>query len=322
MKKSYCVFLEDKYYHDFVVLLNSWKYYENNVPIKVYVVGKLKEDRLRLIEKHCEVIHVDKGNFLDTQFKGKYLFKWIGLLNHMCDVEILLDADTMFLSNTDHLFNHLEQGKLLVAREHVDIYHRAYVDNAKDWEVEHARIQFELRKFIGDLANDYTIGLVTPTYNAGLFGLNREKHSFLLEKSLEILCSDFDAKKNPISHLEQFNINLLIQLYNIDKHILEQGEWMNTWGRHKSPKKIIKIENGKFAVYNEADSKVNFYHFTGGIGMPNKFDGREWPCRPHQMYETEESMTFFTREDVEKLWYQKYENPILLLYEYFHNKGL
>lgn len=321
MKKCYCVFLEDKYYHDFIVLLNSWKYYESKIPIKVYVVGTLKEERVKLIEKHCEVIYIDKANLLDRQFKGKYLFKWVGLLNNMCDYEILLDADTMFLSNIDHLFNHIVEGKLVLAREHVDIYHKVYVDS-NDWEAEHARIQFELRKYVGDIANNYTPDLVTPTYNAGLFGINKEKHSFLLEKSLEILCSDFDAKKNPISHLEQFNINLLIQLYDVEKLVLEQREWMNTWGRHKSPKKILKVENGKFAIYNEHDSKVQFYHFTGGIGMPNRLNGDEWPCRPHQLYETDENMVFFTRQDVEDLWYKKKENPTLLLYEYFHNKGL
>jgi hypothetical protein len=322
MKKSYCVFLEDKYYHDFIVLFNSWKYYENKIPIKVYVVGQLKEDRLKLIEKHCEVIHVNKESLLDSQFKGKYLFKWLGLIRHMCDFEILLDADTMFLSNIDYLFNHIEEGKLVVAREHVDICHKVYVDNKQDWQAEHSRIQHELRKYIGNVADNYTEDLITPTYNAGLFGLNKEKHSFLLEKSIEILTSDFDAKKNPISHLEQFNINLLIQLYDVEKHVLEQREWMNTWNLHKSPKKILKIESRKFALYNELDSKINFYHFTGGIGVHNKIDEREWPCRPHQLYETDNNLKFFTREDVENLWYKDKENPVLLLYEYFHNKGL
>lgn len=144
---------------------------------------------------------------------------------------------------------------------------------------------------------------------------------FLLEKSIEILTTDFDTKKNPTSHLEQYITNLLIQLYSVDKHILPQFEWMNTWWFHKNPKKIIKIHNGKFGLYNEDGSKVNFYHFTGGIGVED-IDGVLRTCRPHQLYESHHTEPKFNRTNVEKLWYVTHENPVLLLYEYFANKGL
>lgn len=320
MSKTYSVFVENKYYYDFIALYNSWKYYENKIPIKVYVAGELDYDKRSNIEKLVNVIDVDIENYTLHHFKGKYLFKWIGLVNHMDDYEILLDVDTIFLSNIDYLFDILENGKMIVAREDVDVLHHAYVDR-DEWDVEHTRIQSELKKYIGDVSDNYTKDLLTPTYNAGLIGFSKTHHKFLLEKSIEILTSDFDTKKNPISHLEQFMMNLLIQLYSVDKHILPQLEWMNTWWFHKNPKKIIKIIDGKFGLYNEDGAKVNFYHFTGGVGVEDT-DGLLHACKPHHIYESQIYEPQFNRTHVEKLWYEVHENPALLLYEYFANKNL
>ena len=320
MSKSYSVFVENKYYYDFIALYNSWKYYESKIPIKVYIAGELDTDKRTNIENVVEVIDISIENYTVHHFKGKYLFKWIGLLNHMAEYEILLDADTIFLSNMDFLFDILESGKMVVAREDVDVLHHVYVDK-DEWDIEHNRIQSELRKYIGDISDRYTKDLLTPTYNAGLIGFSKTHHKFLLEKCIEILISDFDAKKNPISHLEQFMMNLLIQLYSIDKHILPQLEWMNTWWFHKNPKKVIKIIDGKLGLYNEDANRVNFYHFTGGIGV-EYVDGLLKTCRPHQLYESQIYEPQFKRKDVEGLWYGTFENPVLLLYEYFTNKGL
>jgi integrase len=60
---------------------------------------------------------------------------------------------------------------------------------------EYLRIQSELRKYIGNNADNYTYELSTPTFNAGLIGFSKKHHKFLLEKCIEILISDFDAKK-------------------------------------------------------------------------------------------------------------------------------
>jgi lipopolysaccharide biosynthesis glycosyltransferase len=320
MSKSYSVFVEDKYYYDFIALYNSWKYYENKIPMKVYVAGELDSDKRANIEKLVDVIDVSMEGYTIQQFKGKYLFKWIGLLQHMDEYEILLDADTIFLSNMDFLFDILETGKMVVAREEVDVLHYSYVDR-NEWDAEHKRIQSELKKYIGDLSDGYTKNLITPTYNAGLTGFSKVHHKFLLEKCIEILISDFDAKKNPISHLEQFMMSLLIQMYSVDTHILPQLEWMNTWNWHRNPKKILKIEAGKFRLYNDGGNKINFYHFTGGVGVEDT-DGLLKTCKPHHMYEYHKYEAKFNRTHIEKLWYETHENPALLLYEYFANKGL
>jgi hypothetical protein len=320
MSKSYSVFVEDKYYYDFIALYNSWKYYENKIPMKVYVAGELDSDKRANIEKLVDVIDVSMEGYTIQQFKGKYLFKWIGLLQHMDEYEILLDADTIFLSNMDFLFDILQTGKMVVAREEVDVLHYSYVDR-NEWDAEHKRIQSELKKYIGDLSDGYTKNLITPTYNAGLTGFSKVHHKFLLEKCIEILISDFDAKKNPISHLEQFMMSLLIQMYSVDTHILPQQEWMQTRNWHRNPKKILKIEDGKFRLYNDGGNKINFYHFTGGVGVEDT-DGLLKTCKPHHMYEYHKYEAKFNRTHIEKLWYETHENPALLLYEYFANKGL
>lgn len=321
MSKSYSVFVEDKYYYDFIALYNSWKYYESKIPIKVYVAGDLDLDKRANIEKLVDVIDVSMDGYTIQQFKGKYLFKWIGLLQHMDEYEILLDADTIFLSNIDFLFDELERGKLVGAREHVDVIHNSYVTN-DEWPTECMRIRNELKKYIGDVADGYVEDLITPTYNAGLIGFSKVKHKFLLDKCIEILISDFHTDKNPISHLEQYMMNLLLQLYSIDIHILPQLEWMNTWHWHSNPKKILKIEDSKFVLYNEGGNKINFYHFTGGIGLVDPIDNIMKTCRMHQIYESQVYESQFKREHVEKLWYDRYQNPIILLYEHFANKGL
>lgn len=318
---SFSVFLENKYYHDFIALYNSWKYYEHITPIKVYVVGPLDNEKRIKIESLVEVIDIDQGSLTIQQFKGAYLFKWIGLLNYMSDYEIILDADTIFLSNTDYLFEFIKQGKLVLAREEVDINHKTYV-TPEEWPSEYERIKSEIRKYVGEYADNFTYDLITPTYNAGFLGINKKIHKFILEKSIEMLTSNFDAKKNPISHLEQFNFNFLIDLYKIDKHVLPQLEWMNTWWYHKSPKKIIKVEDGKLGLYNENGSKINFYHFTGDIGVVDERDGLIKTCRMHQLYESQIYEPQFTRKEVEKLWLEKHQNPTILLYEFFHNREI
>jgi hypothetical protein len=64
---------------------------------------------------------------------------------------------------------------------------------------------------------------------------------------------------------------------------------------------------------------INFYHFTGDIGMEND-DNELHVCRLHHLHES--FSTKLNRKHVEKLWYEKHENPALLLHEYFSNKGI
>lgn len=322
--RSYSVCVNNKYYYDFVALLNSYKYYNSKYPLKVYVVGELDKDRLNSIKKHCQVYIIEKGNMDDGNFIGKALFKYIALLSYMSEYEIVLDSDMLFLSNIDYLFNFIEQGYLIGANEGVGRFaHRAYYATQEEHITKNAMIKEALSNHIGDVSERYSLDLTHTTLNGGLLGLNKTLHSFLLQKTIDILSQNYRFYENPTFHNEQYMINLLIKLYDIRIHELNNLEWMNTWTFHKNPKKIIKIEDGKFAVYNENGPKINMYHFTGGIGMTiNENDSTEYTCRPHQLYESVVGEIPFTRKHVEELWYQKHENPLLLLYEYFTAKGI
>ena len=324
MSKSYSVFVDDKYYYDFVALYNSWKYYENKIPLKVYVHnGMHTADRLNQIEKVCKVVYVDRGDMDDNNYLHKFLFKYVGLLQHMDDIEIVLDADMLFLSNMDYLFDYVEEGKIIgsVENDWLTPHHVYYNGDTEQWKTANQNTKNELRKLIGDVIDNYTLDFENKVYNGGFFGFNKKKHSYLFEETIKILSNQYKEEKNPLFSCDQYMISFLIAIHKEEVYSLPYLEWMNTWMSHKTPTKIIKVDNGKLALFNEGGNRINLYHFTGDIGMKD-VDGLLKPCRAHQLYESHPNETKFNRTHVEKLWYEKHENPILLLYEHFLNKGL
>lgn len=318
MNKNYSVFVDDRYYHDFVALYNSWKYYENKIPIKVYVVGDLSSDKRAKIENICEIIDIPKNGLSHNDFTRKQLFKYVALQNFMNEYEIILDADILFLSNIDFLFDYIEAGKIIGATESLNNYiHRVYLETEEKFNIVKNELSNYLEK---DIIDKYNFEFTNEVINGGFLGYNKNIHLPLFENIIKLLTVPFSNTENLIFHNEQYMASFLIELFNYDTHILHNLEWMNTWDFHKSPKKILKIENGKFELHNENGNRINLYHFTGGIGMPIP-TGEFWPCRPHRMY-GDVNIDPFTKKDVEELWYEKLENPALLLYEFFHNKGI
>lgn len=315
MNRCFSTCVENRFYFDFVALFNSWKYYGHKTPIKVYLSGPLDEERRKKIERHCVVI--DDPELQDPINKSKYIFKFLALIKHMSDQEVFIDCDTIFLNNVDHVFSHLDAGKLLLTAEPAaNIHHKNYIEPDL-WPAEHLRIKEDLRPFIGDIAENFTPELVSPNYNWGFAGLCKDKHRFLLEKTVDILRSSFNTNKNPTSMFEQFMFGLLVSLYDPEKEVLPPEAWMNTWALHQKPKKRIQVDDGKFAVYDENNLRLHFYHFTGGLTF--KRDDKVLGVKPHMLYE----YPFFdcTREEIEQSFFQL-DNPLLLLFEYFCNKGL
>jgi hypothetical protein len=323
MSRSYSVFIDDMYYYDFVALYNSWKYYENKIPLKVYLHRGLSDEKLNTIKKYCEVIEVHSGDFSDSDWNGKCLFKYVGLLKNMSDYEIVLDADTLFLSNMDYLFDYIEDGKIVASVENEwNFVHRAYYKTDEELEIANKTIKNEFRKTLGDDIDKYSLDFTNKVYNGGFFGFNKKNHSYLLETTIKLLTNDFKDMRNPIFHNEQYMINFLIELYNVEVISLPYNEWMNTWHNHKNPKKIIKVEDGKLVLYNENGNRINLYHFTGDIGMMHSITNSVMTCRPHQIYETAAREIFFEKKDVYNLWLKRHENPVILLYQYFADMGL
>jgi hypothetical protein len=312
MDKVFSTFVDNKYYWDFVALYNSYVYYDHKTPFKVYISGPLDNDRRKKIEKYCEVIDDPVVQLPENRYK--YIFKFIALINNMANKEIFVDTDTLFLNNADHLFDYLDNGKLVVAEEsNANVFHKYWYTG--DWQAEHLRIQNHLRQYIGNYADNFVPDCVTPNYNMGLLGLCKDKHKFLLEKSVELLKTDFQSEKNCTFQFEQFMFNLMVQMYNVDKQILPQAEWMNTWTYHSTPKKYIGIEDKKFKVFDENNLRVNFYHFTAGFSFIE--NDHTYGVKPHMLMEPEYIQQGFTRKKIEDCYYVTNQNPILLLYEYF-----
>lgn len=320
MTKSFYVFVDEMYYNDFVALYNSWKYYEHKTPIKVFH-HDLTEEHQKKINSVCELIKIEpKDNIPYSYYIGRQIFKYIALIDYMDDLGILLDADTIFLSNTDNLFNEIENGKFLGATEFDSPFnHIVYYENDDEFESDKKLLESFIEiEILESFKKDYT----NIVFNGGFLGFSKKHHTHILQKTVDILSIVQNNMKNSIFHNEQFMINFLMDLYNIERYRLKQSEWMNTWWNHKTPKKIISIENGKFKVTDANENHLKFYHFTGDIGMPYGEKKELYTCRTHQLYGHHEREPAFNREDVEYLWYIRHESPLLLLYEFFHNKGL
>lgn len=324
MSKSYGVFVDDMYYYDFVALYNSWKYYGNKVPIKVYSHSNLSIERKRKIGNHCEVVEVENSLRNKHSFTYNYLFKFVGLLKGMSDCEILLDADTIMLSNMDHLFDVIQKGVFIGVNEFQNqkFIHGTHCLSEEQRKKEYEHAKFVLKKHTPEYQEKYKLDTEYEIFNAGLYGLNKSVHSYLLEKSIEIIDNNVFNKNNVAFQTEQYIFSFLLHLSGLPINSLSTNQWMPTWDRHSNPKKSITVIDGKLCLSNDDGSRVNFYHFTGDIGMLNKQSGVVKSCRPHQLFETQPYEFYFSPEDVYRLWIEKHSNPVILLYEKFARMGV
>lgn len=324
MSKSYGVFVDDMYYYDFVALYNSWKYYGNKVPIKVYSHSNLSIERKRKIGKYCEIVEVENTLKKKHAFKNNYLFKFVGLLKGMSDYEILLDADTIMLSNMDHLFDEIQKGVFVGVNEFENqkLKHGIYYQSEEEEKREHDYVKLALKKHTPEYHKKYKLDTEHEVFNAGLYGLSKKAHSYLLEKSIEIIDNNSFNKNNIAFRTEQYIFSFLLYLSGLPINSLTTNQWMPTWHHHSNPKKNIKVIDGKLCLCNDDGSRVNFYHFTGDIGLLNKQIGLVQSCRPHQIFETQPYESYFSPEDVYRLWIEKHDNPVILLYEMFARMGM
>ena len=325
--QRYSTFVCNYYLPLFVSFYNSYKYYENKIPLHVYNYKRLNTFNIQYLKKYVEISHLDVEDYKAHHiYFGGYAFKFLALINHMVDHEIILDVDANFLNNLDFLFKDLEDGKIILSREGENWHNVAIAPyfETNNIEEETLKIKTYLQKHIGDYSNKISSNYNFPNYNAGLLGFSKEKHIPLLKQSLSILFDREYPDMFPLT-MEQPVLSMLVDIFNdIDKTVLPQKYWMNTWEYHKEPKKSICIKNKKLRLEHENEQQINFYHYTGDIGaidiMGRMMSGRLY-------YLTEEYFDLFTRnqqiksENINDLWFNRHENPVLFLYEYFRNNG-
>lgn len=231
MKVRYSTFLNNEYYEQFLVLYKSFLLYEHKYPFRVYSWSLLDEDKKKnLRDIGVEVVDVVQGDWSFTTYFSLYGFKWKGLLESDCDVEVLLDADTLFLDNLDDLIDMYKNYELVVVPEHTR-YGRA--------------------------GNLFNIGLMVCG----------KKSKYLLEKSVQKMI-DVPYKKNNAPNTEMFSLCDVVQEDSVNVLELDYKIYMPLWENHNI-KKNVSVENGKFVVRYEDGSRVRFYHFTTHIDPYN-----------------------------------------------------
>lgn len=325
--KRYSTFVCNYYLPLFVSFYNSYKYYNNEIPMHVYNYKRLNTFNIQYLKKYVDVSHIDVQQYgsHDIYFGG-YAFKYLALINHMVDHEIILDVDANFLNKLDFLFEDLEANKIILSREGEqwhDVSFEPYYESSNK-EEEALKIRTYLSKHIGSSADVIHTNYNFPNYNAGLLGFSKSVHTDLLLKSLSILFDREYPNMFPLT-MEQPILSLLVNIFHeIDRTVLPQKYWMNTWEYHKEPKKSICVKDKKLRLEHENGNQINFYHYTGDIGAidvrGNMMSGRLY-------YLTEEYFNLFTKnqevksDNVKDIWFNRHENPVLFLYEYFRSNG-
>jgi len=303
----FSVIIDNNVWNLFIAFYNSYRHYEHQTPLKVYVVGALDSDRLEKLQTLCYTI-VDPLLRKPSSWH-KFQIKYVALQIYCADKEIILDVDTIFLNNLDWLFDCLDESKMIVAYEtHASIAPGLYYDTSI-WLENHSRAKLELQDILraNDLYWPSNQEHVFRGYNGGFVGITKN-HLHLVNQLLTVLNSSWNCAI--CNNNEQYALTTLINVLQIPVHELPQETFMNTWERH-GIKKEITVESGKFVVYQDSNQRLNFYHFTGGVSLKNS-NGQEvkW--------------SHLTIKDIEarQLWLEKYNNPVILLYYYFLSQGL
>jgi hypothetical protein len=325
--QRYSTFICNYYLPLFVSFYNSYKYYENKIPLHVYNYKRLNTFNIQYLKKYVDVTHLDINNHGNGDiYYGGYAFKYLALVNNMYEHEIILDVDANFLNNIDFLFDYLKDDKMILSREGElwnDIFLNAYY-KSDNKEEETNKIKKYLNKHIGNLSDNITDDYNFKNYNAGLMGFSKSKHTDILNKSIEILYDREYPEMLPLT-MEQTVLCFLMNLrQEIDRVVLPQKWWMNTWEYHQNPRKSIIIKDEKLQLIFDNNERINFYHYTGDIGA-NDINNNILSARLYFL--TEEYFKFFTGQriiepkNINHLWFEKHQNPVLFIYEYFRNNG-
>ena len=227
-KIRYSTFLNNIYYEQFLVLYKSYLLYNHEHPFRVYDYDNLDKEKVEhLIENNIEVIKVNQGDWDRSIYWTQYGFKWKGLIESDCDIEILLDCDTIFLDNLDDLVEKIKNYQLVVVPEYTNETHR--------------------------VGNYFNIGLM----------VYKKESKYLLEKSIQRMITQ-PLRHGIAPNTEMFSLCDIVEEDNINVLELPWKEYMHLWWNHSLPK-TLSVEDGKFIVKNEDGSRVRFYHFTTHI---------------------------------------------------------
>lgn len=337
------LFADSIYYPSLIAAMNSILYYGVNAGIKVYDFRGLPHLLKTYLSRYAQVSPVQESLFGNHYYHHSFFRPRILNAVGIEEQEILIDVDTVVLSNLEDIFREIEKGRVVVLNEW-DYLHPSARDAHKDLPEDSTYIYRKIIKQPDprrDLPEDSIFHqfLKYPevykdrlrVYNGGLLGFNRKEHEFILD-----LWSQSTRHQDHLGDTffmsDQHNLSLilasLLKEERVSVHELPKDIWMQTWSTHREPRKLLGFEDGKLALYNgETNKRMKFYHYTGDIVLPVEVTGKDKsvPVRFNYLLSDLGLPEGFTQAEMVAAWHavwrNKHETPAGELPMFFYNAG-
>jgi hypothetical protein len=259
------LFADATYYPALIAVINSLRYFKVQARVKVYDYRGLPHMLKTYLANYVDVMPIPDPVLQQAASNRGYYYRPIVL--HALGIdeyEILLDIDTVVLSDLEDIYRALEQGHVVVVREweYADAEQRLTHKDLPPESIYHRLLVYP------DLYKE-----PMAIYNGGLLGLSQRQHRFLLDLWYQSTQYDHELA-GTFFYLDQHNLSLILASLAKEKkiqlHELAPEIWMQTWSAHRLPHKFLGFEDGQVVLYNgTTQHKMQFYHYTGDIVAPH-----------------------------------------------------
>lgn len=316
MSRAIGMYINANYYPLFVTFLNSVKYFGIDAKLKVYDYAGLNHLLREHCKQTCELIPIDAAAIIKSlpidwwYFRGAAFKGLIAGLHLMDDIEILIDVDTVVLSDLENIFAATERGKWVATKEFP-------LDVRKE---EYPALSAEFKRLLG-----YDLLPVYDVYNSGLVGFNKHAHRELIDNWTKCLKNKILYEAESLNN-DQNMISHVVQAMKLPIECLDIEEWMPIHHRHQGV--TVGFEDGKIAAYREG-KRLKFYHYTGSVGLNNdQMVGRFFHATQDYMYNIDTTWPKTagrTHDEItqywDDLWEKKWGNAAHFLAKFFYDKG-
>lgn len=272
------LFSDLAYYPALCAVINSLLHFKVQARIKVYDFNGLPHLVRSYLARHAEVVQPPAAILGDHYLEHwNYRPRFLAAAG-IDPCELLLDVDTVVLSDLEEAFREIEAGKVVAVRE----WDYVYPDSNREWDYRDLPADSIYHR---RLAHPEIYKESLPIYNGGLLGFNRERHGFLIDLWQEPT-RHYDLLERTFFALDQHSLSLILASLQregkVAIHELPPDLWMQTWGRHREPRKLLAFEAGSLALYHgdigdpgDRTRRMRYYHYTGDILAPPEIIGRD-----------------------------------------------
>jgi hypothetical protein len=319
------LFSDLAYYPSLVAAINSILHFQVQARIKVYDFNGLPHLVSSYLARYAEVVQPPASILGDHYHEHWYYRPRLLAATGIAPCELLLDADTVVLSDLEEAFREIEAGRAVVVRE----WDYVYPDSNREWNYQDLPLDsiYHRRLAHPEIYKESTL----PIYNGGLLGFNRERHGPVIDLWREATLHH-DQLDGTFFALDQHSLSLILASLQregqVAVHELPPELWMQTWGRHREPRKLLAFEDGSPALYNgDRTRRMRYYHYTGDILAPADIIGRDAriPVRLSYLVSdlglppgvTQRQMV----ESWHHVWRRRHQTPAGELPMFFHDLG-